>query len=54
VRIVGVGLLPFRGVALGVHEADGRVVRARFGLVVVLFDWPLLPGVLRDIGFRAM
>ena len=38
VRIVSVSFLPLGGVALGIHEADGRIVDALLALVVVLLD----------------
>ena len=38
VRIVSIGLLPLDRIALGVHEADGRVIDALLALVIVLLD----------------
>ena len=49
-RIVGVGLARGDGwIGLRSDEADGRVVDARFGFVVVLLD-----GALGGLGFHGL
>ena len=47
--VVGVNFLPFGAIALGVHQADGRIIGACLALVVVLLDGPFL-GRLSSFG----